>query len=194
MFKKTICVLLAALMIFALCACANRPGQTKADPTANTDAKATEAGAPTSAQEPERPDYTDVPAAADELFADLDDATVVIRFTGEAEAEVTIGQIKALSLRQYSESADDDTPVFSGPSMADVLGIIGGNKADTITISFGNAASNLVFNLADIDLSSALFAVFKDGKLMGENKSTLICSTSDGFEYVTEIEEPIILG
>lgn len=194
MLKKITCMLLAALMLFAACACAKKAqpdSGLKPDASSPT---ATPATAPTAQPVDDGPaNLTTESAEGEGALSALEPSTVLLSFTGAVEAEVTAEQLKALDLYDYSESSGEDTPVFSGPLVRDVLALIGADGVSSINVLLGGGQAKQSFELANIDLETALFAVLKDGSLMHGNKSVLVCKTLDGFSYVQYIDAPLEL-
>ena len=189
MIKKLFCIALAAVMVLCLCACSKE--------NAGND----EPGLPEPSAVPSEPAADDgenntTTHSEDEIknaLDGIDDDLALISFTGAKEAQVTAGQLKQAELYDYTESQADDTPVFSGPLVRDVLALIGAENAESFTVVLGSGAYNQSFSIKELDLDTALFGVLKDGKLIGEGRCVLICVTHDGFSYVQEVNEPLVL-
>lgn len=211
MFKKTISIMLAVIMIAALCACAKPAGQQanndpqpvvsqrvddgqKPENTPAPEQTAAPVGDTTPAPVRETPDPDDegsyfIPCEGSEAaFDEADPETVLITFTGLVEAGLTAEQLSGMDIYDFSESMGDDTPVFSGPLVSEVLRLAGANDVSVITITFGQGMT-MDFMLTDFDLSTAIFAVIKDGKLL-ENENMFICTTTEGFNYIFSVTEP----
>lgn len=189
MLKKSICILLAALCVFALCACkkTGEDDRVKPDSASNTADNGASKPAATAVPAPaETGNYT-VPADDNAPVADEDSAKVLLTFNGLVEAEVTAGQLKELEFYEYSDSSDDDTPAYSGPLVRDVLKLIGAENAVKITIKYDAVDVVREFVLADVDLEKAMFAVIRDGEVMSGG-SVFICPTADGFNYIINVD------
>ncbi len=182
MFKKVICVLLAALIVCGLCACGNNGGGQK-----NASATPTPA-AGSAGQSTEL--VTKAPAPEDP-FEGLADDAVILSFTGLVEANVTVAQLKELTFVTH-EGASADDPDFSGPSFKDVMALIGAENVTGLTAVFNDEFSQS-FNTADFDVDSAFFAVLRDGASMGENNGFLMLVTNDGFNYMLELQRALEL-
>ena len=186
MFKKSLCILLAALLICCACACAKR-SEGGAEPTA------TPTAAPTAQPGDDGPTNVTTPSK-DDAFAALDPAAVLIRFKGAVEADVTAEQLKELSVFDYTETQGDDTPVFTGVLVKDLMELIGAADAQKLTITMGGGAAELDFAMDNMDLDTAMFAFIKNGAPIKDGGSMLICKTLDGFGYTQNIDEPVVGG
>ena len=137
---------------------------------------------------------TNVTTPSDEdVFAAFGPADVLISFTGYVEAEVTAEQLKTLDVFDYTETQGDDTPVFTGVLVKDLLELIGAGDAVTLTVTMGGGAAKRDFALANMELDTAMFAFFSDGTPMKDGVCTLICTMLDGFGYTQTVAEPIVL-
>ena len=190
MNKKALCIpaaLLCAVLMFStvLCfaACSGRGAQPV--PTSSV---------PQVTPDPDGATNETVPAkeGAGAALAEAAD-TVLIRFTGLAEAEVTAKDIAEMDLYEYTETTLSDTPVFCGPLVRDVLAGIGASQAKTLKIMLGGGKADRSFGIAELNLDTAMFAVMKDGALSGEGRCTLICVTLDGFSYMLDADSAIVL-
>ena len=119
---------------------------------------------------------------------------MLLSFTGLKQAEVTAEMLSGMDIYDFSESDGEDTPVYSGALISEVLRLIGANSAKSITVNLGGSDMTLDFLLSDMDLSSAIFAVIKDGKLITDGSSMIIFTTADGFNYILSVTDPYILG
>lgn len=192
MFKKIVCILLAVACVFALCACKKQDNPQGADKqpdaaevTQKPAAEVTQQPANAEVPDDETGNYT---AETDEKtpLGEADPAAVLLTFEGVKQAQVTAGQLAELPLYEYSESSGEDTPVYRGPLVTDVLALIGATGATKIVITYPEVGVSHEFVISELDPETSIFAVIKDGKLT-EN-STFICSTTDGFNYVLIVD------
>ena len=189
MLKKIVCILLAVILVCALCACKKQdtPSQNGDKQQASaTQANATQKPAVTAAAPVD--DSGNYTAETDEKtpLGEADPSAVLLTFEGLKQAQVTAGQLAELPLYEYSESTGEDTPVYRGPRIMDVLALIGAEGANKLVVTYPEVGVSHEFSIADIDAETSIFAVIKDGKLT--DNSTLICSTSDGFNYVLIVD------
>ena len=197
MLKKIVCILMAALLVFAFCAC-KKQSDDKQDPSGSkTDTIRTE----DQGQKPEQTQTSDPADDTGNYTAESDDKTpfdgadadaVLLTFTGIKEAQVTAAQLAGLPLYEYSESSADDTPVYRGPLVKDVLALIGADNATKLSISYEGVPMTHEFVISELELDTAIFAVIRDGKLM-EDGSVFICTTDEGFNYLLSVSEPYTL-
>ena len=192
MIKKTVCALLALVLILSLCACAKRDANDgkNSEPTAEATEKPAQ-----ETPDPDGENNVTVPADDDagSAFNGVDDGAVLISFTGLKEAEVTAAQLKDMKMYEYTETTGDETPVFCGPLVRDVLAAIGASEASSMNIMLGGGQASRSFNISELDLDTAILAVIMDGSVQGEGVCTLVCTTHDGFSYLLNVNSPIVL-
>ena len=188
MIKKAICLMFAALLLCGLCACANN----------NKTIQPTEAPKPTDTPAATQQAATAVPAtqapANYDPYEGLSEDTVLVAFDGIVSAGLTVAQAKQQQLVELDRGTEEDVPAMSGMLLKDVLALVGAENAKSVTVNFDEASFARTFELAKLDMDSAMVYFLRNGKAMGEGKCCLVITDADGFEYTLDVEKPLTLG
>lgn len=187
MIKKAICLMFAALLLCGVCACANNNKTIQP-----TDAPKTTA-APAATDAATAVPATQVPVNYDP-YEGLSDDTVLVAFDGLVNAGLTVAQAKQQQLVDFDRKDEEDTPALSGILLKDLLALVGAENAKSITVNYDEASFAKTFELAKLDMDTAMVYILRNGMAIGEGNSFLVLTDADGFEYSIEVKKPLTLG
>lgn len=192
MLKKITAVLLAALCLAGLAACAKKTNSVSGDDPivitgGNKDAvKVTKA--PNAGES--KGDNRDNSEMGKEEYLGYAESAVMMVFSGAVENSVTIKDMVEMGMVDAGDKENE--ALFSGPTAEKVFEKVG--ISENLELIFKLRDGEQKVKVADIDLRNSVFALKKGGAVLGEASRTkviFVCVRTDGSVEYIEIAYPV---
>ena len=192
MLKKIIAVLLAALCIAGLAACAKKTNSVISDDPVLITGKDKDAVKVTKAQNAgeSKGDNRDNTEMGKEEYLGYSESTVMMAFGGAVEYSVTIKDMVEMGMIDAGDK--DDEAQFTGPTAEKVFEEVG--ISGNLELIFKLRDGEQKVKVEEIDLQNSVFAVKKGGEVLGQASRTkviFVCVRTDGSVEYIEIPYPI---